>query len=165
MQTRLIPEDITLTFADTEAELDTAPDYKCQVTHASVDPVLAYNTTPATGCSGEVQQLKVPVAWQLNLTWLQDWNAAGGGLANYANVNAGKVKYFSYTPTADDTLKVTGQVEIAPVGFAGDMGVVSLAGPVVWQVQGQPVFTTPAALPFEADADAMDLDDAGAIAR
>src|SRR5436190_18907414 len=150
-QTRLIPENITIKFADDSASLATAPDYKCQVTHASVDPVLAYNTTPATGCTGEVQQLKVPVPWQLNLTWLQDWSAPGGGLANYANVNAGALKFFSYSPTSDPLLEVTGQVEVAPVGFAGDMGVVSLAGPVAWQVQGPPTFTTPAAVPLAAD--------------
>jgi len=150
-QDRLIPQDITIKFADDLAGIAAAPDYKCQVTHASVDPVLAYNTTPATGCSSEVQQLKVPVAWQLNLTWLQDWTAAGGGLANYANENAGTIKYFEYAPTTDATLKVTGQVEVAPVGFAGDMGVVSLAGPVAWQVQGQPTFATPVLAAFEAD--------------
>jgi len=157
-QTRLIPENITIKFADDAATLTTAPDYKCQVTHASVDPTLAYNTTPATGCSGEVQQLKVPIPWVLNLTWLQDWSAPGGGLANYANVNAGKIKFFEYSPTSDATLKVSGTVEVAPVGFAGDMGVVSLAGPVAWQVQGQPTFATPAALPLAAD-DELDADD------
>ena len=143
-QVRLIPENITIKFADDAASITTAPEYQCQVTHASVDPVLSYNTTPATGCTGEVQQLKVPVAWTLNLTFLQDWNGTGGGLANYANENAGQIKYFEYGPTSDPLLKVTGQVEVAPVGFAGDMGVVALAGPVAWQVQGQPTFTTPA---------------------
>jgi len=143
-QVRLIPENITIKFADDAASIATAPEYQCQVTHASVDPVLSYNTTPATGCSGEVQQLKVPVAWQLNLTWLQDWNGPAGGLANYANENAGQIKYFEYGPTGAATLKVTGEVEVAPVGFAGDMGVVALAGPVAWQVQGAPTFTTPA---------------------
>jgi len=152
-QTRLIPENITIKFADDAASLTAAPDYKCQVTHASVDPTLAYNTTPATGCSGEVQQLKVPVPWVLNLTWLQDWNGAAGGLAGYSNTNAGKIKYFEYHPTTDATLKVTGQVEVAPVGFAGDMGVVSLAGPVGWNVQGAPVFTTPTATAAAADED------------
>lgn len=142
-QYRLIPEDITIKFADDAAGLAAGEDYKCQVTHASVDPTLAYNTTPATGCTGEVQQLKVPIPWTLNLTWLQDWSAPGGGLANYANENAGQIKVFEYSPTADPTLKVSGSVEVAPVGFAGDMGVVSLAGPVAWQVQGQPVFATP----------------------
>jgi hypothetical protein len=155
-QTRLIPENITIKFADDAGSVATAPDYKCQVTHASCDPTLAYNTTPATGCSGEVQQLKVPVPWVLNLTWLQDWGAAGGGLANYANVNAGQIKYFEYTPTSATGLKVTGQVEVAPVGFAGDMGVVSLAGPVAWQIQGQPTFTTPVAGTLEADAELAD---------
>lgn len=154
-QTRLIPENITIKFADDAGSLTTAPDYKCQVTHASCDPVLAYNTTPATGCSGEVQQLKVPVAWQLNLTWLQDWNAVGGGLANYANQEAGQIKFFEYTPTSDATLKVSGQVEVAPVGFAGDMGVVSLAGPVAWQVQGTPTFATPVVTGRAADTDEM----------
>ena len=118
------------------------PKYKCQVTHASVS-IRCWPTTRhrRPGASAEVQQLKVPVAWQLNLTWLQDWNApagagVGGGLANYANVHAGQIKYFEYHPTTDALLKVTGTVEVAPVGFAGDMGVVALAGPVAWQVQG-----------------------------
>lgn len=150
-QVRLIPEDITIKFADDAASLPTAPEYKCQVTSASVDPTLSYNTTPATGCTGEVQQLKVPVPWVLNLQWLQDWSAPGGGLANYANVNAGAIKYFEYAPTSDPLLAVTGQVEVAPVGFAGAMGVVSLAGPVAWQIQGQPTFATPAPLPLEGD--------------
>lgn len=143
-QYRLIPEDITLKIADDVASIATGLEYKCQVTHASCDPTLAYNTTPATGCTGEVQQLKVPIPWVLNLTWLQDWSGPAGGLANYANENAGQIKYFEYGPTNDATLKVTGQVEVAPVGFAGDMGVVAIAGPVAWQIQGQPTFTTPA---------------------
>lgn len=151
-QYRLIPEDITIKFADTLADIGTADEYQCQVTHASVDPTLAYNTTPATGCTGETQQLKVPIPWVLNLAWLQDWSAPGGGLANYANANAGAIKYFEYGPTNDATLKVTGNVEVAPVGFAGDMGVVSIAGPVAWQVQGQPTFTTPVAAPLAAGA-------------
>ena len=163
-QYRLIPGDISIKFADTEAALAASPEYQCQVTHASVDPTLAYNTTPATGCTGEQQQLKVPVPWTLNLTWLQDWTAPGGGLANYANENAGQIKFFEYSPTSDPTLKVAGSVEVAPVGFAGDMGTVSLAGPVAWAVQGQPVFTTPVVAGLEADADAMDLDDADAMA-
>jgi len=156
-QTRLIPENISIKFADDAASIATAPEYQCQVTHASCDPVLAYNTTPATGCTGEVQQLKVPVAWQLNLTWLQDWGGTGGGLANYANENAGQIKYFEYSPTSDATLKVTGQVEVAPVGFAGDMGVVALAGPVAWQVQGTPTFATPAVAATEAEADRLEV--------
>jgi len=155
-QVRLIPENITIKFADDAASIATAPEYQCQVTHASVDPVLAYNTTPATGCTGEVQQLKVPVAWQLNLTWLQDWGGPAGGLANYANENAGQIKYFEYGPTSDATLKVAGQVEVAPVGFAGDMGVVALAGPVAWQVQGAPTFTTPA-LAATAEAETAEV--------
>ena len=159
-QYRLVPQEISIKFADTEAALAASPEYQCQVTHASVDPTLAYNTTPATGCTGEQQQLKVPIPWTLNLAWLQDWTAPGGGLANYANMNAGQVKFFEYSPTSDLTLKVAGSVEVAPVGFAGDMGVVSIAGPVAWSVQGQPVFTTPVAAVLEADADAMDIDTA-----
>jgi hypothetical protein len=155
-QVRLIPENITIKFADDAASIATAPEYQCQVTHASVDPVLSYNTTPATGCTGEVQQLKVPVPWQLNLTWLQDWGGTAGGLANYANENAGQIKYFEYGPTSDATLKVAGQVEVAPVGFAGDMGVVALAGPVAWQVQGSPTFTTPALTAAAAEAEAVE---------
>ena len=155
-QVRLIPENITIKFADDAASIATAPEYQCQVTHASVDPVLSYNTTPATGCTGEVQQLKVPVPWQLNLTWLQDWGGTAGGLANYANENAGQIKYFEYGPTSDATLKVAGQVEVAPVGFAGDMGVVALAGPVAWQVQGSPTFTTPALAAAAAEAEAVE---------
>jgi hypothetical protein len=148
--TRLIPQGGTIKFADTSAAITAAPDYMCQVNHASADPVLAYNTTPATGCAGEVQQLKTPVPWQLTLQWLQDWGAAAGGLAGYANMNAGQVKYFEYVPTASSTLKVAGQVEIAPVSFAGDMGVVAIAGPVSWSIIGPPTFTLPTTL--EADA-------------
>jgi len=162
-QVRMIPNAGHIKFADTQVAITTAPDMICQVTACSVDPTLAYSTTPATGCSGETQALKVPVPWVLNMTFLQDWNATtadglAGGLANYAKINAGQVKYFEYTPTASATLKVAGQVEVAPVGFAGEMGVVSIAGPVAWQVQGQPTFTVPTTLEMQEAGAELDTD-------
>lgn len=148
---KLIPQDITLKFADDEATLLTAPDFKCQVQNATCTPVLTYTQVGATGCQGPSQSLVVPVPWTLDLTWLQDWTAAAGGLAGYANTNAGQIKYFSYVPVGGGDLEVTGQVEVAPVALGGDMGVPSIAGPVSWQIQGQPTITTPVALVAAAD--------------
>lgn len=144
----LKPNDIALVFADTEAGLTGGEDYKCQVQNATVTPAPTFTAVSATGCQGATQTLDLPVPETLDLTWLQDWSAPGGGLANYCRLNAGAIKYFSYTPVgALPELKVTGQVELVPVALGGDMGVPSIAGPVSMAIQGTATVTVPAATP------------------
>lgn len=145
----LKPNDIELVFADTAAELESAPDYKCQVQNATVTPNPSFTTVPATGCQGQTQTLDLPVPETLDLTWLQDWSAPGGGLANYCRLNAGQVKFFRYVPDgAIVGLTVEGQVELVPVALGGDMGVPSVAGPVSMAIQGSATVTVPAAAPL-----------------
>jgi hypothetical protein len=153
--TLLKPNDITLIFADTEAGLTTGADYKCQIQNATVTPTPTYTTIGATGCQGETQSLNLPVPETLDLTWLQDWTAEGGGLANYCRTNAGQIKWFSYIPVGDiPELTVSGQVEIVPVALGGDMGVPSIAGPVSMPIQGVADVAVPAVVPLTAAADA-----------
>lgn len=155
--TLLKPNDITLIFADTEAGLTTGEDYKCQVQNATVTPAPTYTQVGATGCQGATQTLDLPVPETLDLTWLQDWSAPGGGLANYCRVNAGALKWFQYVPVGDiPELTVTGQVELVPVALGGDMGVPSIAGPVSMPIQGTAVVEVPATLPLAATAEAGD---------
>jgi hypothetical protein len=153
----LKPNDITLVFADDETGLTTGPDYKCQVQNATITPQPAFTTLAATGCQGETQSLNLPVPETLDLTWIQDWLADGGGLANYCRVNAGAIKWFKYQPVgANPDLTVTGQVELVPVALGGDMGVPSIAGPVSFQVQGTATVTVPPpVVPLDADADTV----------
>lgn len=144
----LKPNDITLVFADDEAGLTTGEDYKCQVQNATVTPAPTYTTVAATGCQGAIQTLDLPVPETLDLTWLQDWSAPGGGLANYCRTNAGEVKYFKYQPVGTlATLSVTGQVELVPVALGGDMAVPAIAGPVSFPIRGTATVTVPAATP------------------
>ena len=151
------PNDITLIFADTEAGLTAGEDYKCQIQNATVTPAPTYTTVAATGCQGAVQSLDLPVPETLDLTWLQDWTAPGGGLANYCRTNAGQVKWFSYIPVGDiPTLTVSGQVEIVPVALGGDMGVPSIAGPVSMPIQGTATVAVPV---VTATAEAATADD------
>ncbi len=152
----LKPNDITLMFADTEAGLAAGAEYKCQVQNATVTPTPTYTTVGATGCQGEVQTLNLPVPETLDLTWLQDWSAPGGGLANYCRVNAGAVKWFKYQPDgAIAALVVTGQVELVPVALGGDMAVPSIAGPVSFPIRGTATVTVPVAAPLDAEPDAV----------
>jgi hypothetical protein len=158
MPTSLLkPNDIELVFADDALSLDTAPDYKCQIQNATVTPNPTFTEVAATGCGPKVQSLDLPVPETLDLTWLQDWNAPGGGLANYCRTNAGAIKYFRYTPDGSNPdLVVEGQVELVPVALGGDMGVPSIAGPVSMAIQGTAAVTTPAPAPLTATTDTGD---------
>jgi hypothetical protein len=149
---KLVPYKGTIKFADDVASVDTAPDFQCQLTHAQAVPATTFSTIPQTGCAGP-SNTYAGTSWALNLAWVQDWTAPGGGLAKYALDNAGETKYFEYVPTSDTEVAISGQVEIVPVAFGGDMGVVAIAGPVDWNMPADPVITVPAALPLAAGAD------------
>jgi len=161
-QTLMVYTNPQLRVADTEAGLATATEtYECQINSARIDPTTAYNTVPATGCSGPTQS-PGGTSWALNLTWLDDWAAPGGGLSFYAYSNRGQRKWVQLIPDKDDpTVGATGEVFIAPGGIGGVFGDGSAGqSTATWPFIGDPAFDVPAvALAATAGEDLERADD------
>lgn len=138
----------TFTVADTEAGLAAGDAYECQITAATLDPTVNFATIPATGCQGPSQSPST-AAWVLNLAWLQDWSAPGGGLSGYALENMMMRRWFKLVPDKNDvTVSAIGEVWISPGAFGGTFGDGSAgAATAAWQVIGTPTFAMPAPVP------------------
>jgi hypothetical protein len=90
-------KNASVKFAATQAGLATAPDFTCQVISAAINAVPNLQTVPATYCEGQTQVPAV-TGWQLALTWLQDFGAAGS-MSQYMFDNDATLQWFSITPT------------------------------------------------------------------
>lgn len=134
----------TFKLADTEAGLSAGAAYECQLTQAIIAPQPVFNTIPATGCAPATQS-PGRTGYQLELAWLQDWSAPGGGLSGYAFENDGTSKWFELVPdAADATVKATGQCYVVAGGFGGAFGDGSAAATTsTWPCLDKPVITTP----------------------
>lgn len=136
----------TLKLADTEAGLSTGTAYECQVTSAVVTANPTFQEIPATGCAPATQS-PGQTGYQLDVEWLQDWNAPAGGLSGYAFENDGAPKWIEIVPdVADPTTKLTGQVYIVAGNFGGTFGDGSAGvSTATWPFVDKPVVTTPVA--------------------
>ena len=134
----------TFKLADTEAGLSAGTAYECQLTQAIIAPQPSFNTIPATGCAPATQS-PGRTGFQLELAWLQDWTAAGGGLSGYAYENDGLSKWFELVPDASQpAVKATGQCYVVAGGFGGTMGDGSAAATTAtWPCLDKPLIATP----------------------
>lgn len=141
----------TLKVADTQANLATGDAYECQVTSAVIATNVSFNTIPATGCAGASQSPGAP-GYQLDIAWLQDWSAPGGGLSGWAWANKTKPMWVQIIPNAADaTVKAEGEVYVVPGQFGGTFGDGS-AGPAnaTWPFVGEPDITPAVVVASEA---------------
>jgi hypothetical protein len=144
-----------ITFADTQAALDAAPEFQCQVTQAALIPTANYNTIPSTGCEGASQSPGL-TSFALGIAWLQDWTQPGGGLSGYAYDNDTKLKWFRYQLSKTDaTVKAEGQVYVTAGSYGGVFGDGSPAANdvVSWPCESKPAITKPAPSLAESEPD------------
>ena len=134
----------TFKLADTEAGLTAGTAFECQLTQAIIAPQPSFNTIPATGCAGATQSPGL-TGYQLELAWLQDWTAAGGGLSGYAFENDGTSKWYELVPDINEpTVKASGQCYVVAGGFGGTFGDGSAAATTsTWPCLDKPNIATP----------------------
>lgn len=145
-RTVLVLNNPTFKLADTEAGLGAGSAYECQLTSAVITAQPAFNTIPATGCAPATQS-PGRTGYQIDMAWLQDWTAAGGGLSGYAFDNDGQAKWYELTPDAvgAPTVKATGQVYVVSGGFGGTFGDGSAAATTAtWPCLDKPDIATAA---------------------
>jgi hypothetical protein len=143
----------TLKVADDQASLAAGTAYECQVTSAVISTNVTMNTIPATGCAGASQSPGAP-GYQLDLAWLQDWTAAGGGLSGWAWENRLTKKWIELVPdkNAAPTVTAEGEVWIVPGQFGGTFGDGSAApATATWAFVNDPDIT-PAVVAAAAEA-------------
>lgn len=123
-RTAIILNNPVVIFAATQAELDTAPTFECQLVSAVITPAPVYNTIPATGCAGATQS-PGRTGFSLDLTWLTDWGATDS-LSQYAWDNDGQRTWYRFTDdgTAGVGLATSaeGEAYVAAGGFGGTFG-------------------------------------------
>lgn len=141
----LILTNPTFKVADTEAGLATGQAFECQLTSAVLTPQPTTTTIPATGCAPATNS-PGKTGYNLDLAWLQDWNAPGGGLSGYAFANDGALKWFELVPDkADVAVGAIGQAFVVAGGFGGTFGDGSAAATTAtWPCADKPAITTPA---------------------
>lgn len=144
-----------LKLADDEAGLAASTEvFECQLTSAVITANPVFNTIPATGCA-PASQSPGKTGYQLDLAWLQDWTAPGGGLSGYAMENDGLKKWFSFTldSVGAPAVVATGEVFVVAGGFGGTFGDGSAAATTAtWPCVDTPTIT-PATLAAEAEAE------------
>lgn len=141
--TVIVVTDANLKLADTEAGLTAGTDYQCQVTSAAINANPNLQTVPATFCGPETQ-VPAATAYELAITWLQDWTAPGGGLSKWAFDHDTQEMWFSLTLNDQTEPLAKGKIRVVAGAFGGDAGT-PLTADAVWPIQGKPVITTPAA--------------------
>ena len=112
----------TLKVADTEAGLSAGTAFECQITSAVVTPAANFTDVPATGCAPKTSSPGL-TSFTLDLAWLQDWNAAGGGLSGYAWERAGDAVWFELIPEAGSpAVGISGEVYVTEGAVGGTFG-------------------------------------------
>jgi hypothetical protein len=135
-----------LKLADDEAGLATGTAYECQLTQASITPVPVFNTVPSSGCA-PASQAPGRTGFQLDIAYLQDWTASGGGLSGYAYDNDGQSKWFSFSvdSVGAPTVIATGQVYVVAGAYGGTFGDGSAAvSTSTWPCLDKPDIVLPA---------------------
>lgn len=134
--------DGVLILADDEAGLATGLGFECQVTEAAINATPNLQTVAATWCAPESQS-PAATGYELAITWLQDWTAAGGGLSMYAFENDTQTKWFSMQLDADiATTVATGEVRLVAGSYGGAAGT-PLTATATWPLAAKPTITVP----------------------
>lgn len=109
--------------ADTEVGLTAGTAFECQLTSAKITAAPNFQTIPATGCAPAAQS-PGQTGWALDLAWLQDWTASGGGLSGYAFENDTLPKWFSLAldSVGAPTVVATGECYVVAGDFGGVFG-------------------------------------------
>lgn len=143
----------TLKLADTEAGLSAGTAYECQITSAVVTPTANFQTVPATGCAPASQSPGL-TSFNLDLAWLQDWDAAGGGLSGYSWERAGDAVWFQLVPdSADTAVSIKGQVYVVEGAVGGVFGDGSAGTSTAsWPCLDKPTLATPATAATRVEA-------------
>src|SRR4029450_9441003 len=109
-----------LTVADTELGLATGVAYECQLTSAMIVCTPTFTQVPQTGCAPPTQA-PGRSSWQLQLAFLQDWTASGGGLSGWMLENETLETWFelSVDIVGFPTVKATGQAYVTAGSYGG----------------------------------------------
>jgi hypothetical protein len=138
--------------ADSEAALTTGVAYECQLTSCEIASTPNMKDVPATGCAGASQTPGLS-SWALNLNWLQDWTAPGGGLSGYAYTNETAEKWFSLQLDANvATTVATGHCWVISGSYGGAIGGDPAPATAVWPCLEKPDITFPAPVGLESEA-------------
>lgn len=145
--------------ADTEAGLTGGTAFECQLTSATITASPNFQTIPATGCAPAAQS-PGQTSWALDLAWLQDWTASGGGLSGYAYDNDTLPKWFSLAldSVGAPTVVATGECFVVAGSYGGVFGDgTPAAATSTWPCLAKPSIVTPvvmaaAAAPADAAA-------------
>lgn len=149
-QTNVITAAV-ITFADTEAELETATlTYDCVTTGAGFTASANLTDVPATGCA-PASQVAAASSWMLDIAWLQDWQSPGGGLSGYMYENDSLRKWVKVEPTTPGLPAATAEVTIVAGTYAGTFGELLVATSSCPTV-GKPEIALPAAAMAETTA-------------
>lgn len=134
----------TVTFADTQAELDTATlTYDCVTTGAGFTAAPNLVEVPATGCAPK-SQVASASSWVLDLAWLQDWQSPGGGLSGFMYENDALRKWVRVEPTTPGLPAAEAEVTIVAGTYAGTFGEL-LVATATCPASEKPTITLPAA--------------------
>lgn len=126
-QTVLVLNQCSVKFAATSTALTAAPDFTCQVTSVAIKANPKLVTVPATMCGAETQAPGLS-GWQMDITWLQDWDATTpGGLSDYCFDNDAKRVWYEVNPTDPAVKGMTGECWIVAGDYLGDAGTPLLA--------------------------------------
>ena len=107
-----------------------------QLQHGSRDRVRGRHQSPGL------------TAYALDMAWLQDWTAPGGGLSGWADDNDATAQWFSFQLSETDaTVKADGQVYVTAGATAGCSGTGPPPPPTpcLGRVSSKPVITKPVA--------------------
>jgi hypothetical protein len=137
-------KDATVKFWLDGGDETSAVDYKCQVSEASVNATPNLQTVPATFCAPE-SQVPANTGYELQLNWLQDWTAPGGGLSNFAFVNDAQLAHFALFLEDSNMPECHGDVWVVAGAFGGVAGV-PLQASATWPLLGKPVIEVPQAV-------------------
>ena len=133
----------TITFADTQAELETATlTYECVTTGAGFSASPNLIDVPATGCAPATQTASAS-SWVLDLAWNQDWNSPGGGLSGYMYENDSLKKWARIEPTNPAIPAAEAEVTIVAGTYAGTFGEL-LVATATCPTSEKPTITLPA---------------------
>lgn len=153
--TLIVMTDASLKLATTLAGITAAPEFGCQVSTGAITAVPNLADVPATFCAPKTQT-PAATGWTLDLTWLQDWRDAAGGLSGFAYTHDTELMFFELKlDKADTTPIATGEVRVVAGAYGGEAGV-PLPASASWPIQGRPDIT----LPVTLAADAQDAADA-----
>lgn len=134
-----------LVLADTEAGLTAGDAWECQLTAAQIVGTPSFQAVPQTGCA-PAGQVPGRSAWSLNLAWLQDWTAPGGGLSNWALTHETEETWFalSIDTVGFPTVVATGQAYVVAGGFGGPITGAPAAATANWPMLDKPTIVVPA---------------------